>query len=471
MKEEGQFRFTNGIAIDADLESERVKAVINHEYTHQKLYSMTTYGQMVLMLEKNSMFHNKSKEFQMVLFDYLNRMQERTAVNIEIMNECIVNGTGRYKVAIEKLQNRNRKYYNYFRKLCCINGKVDSKDDAEELVQIVEGLATVALNVNPELIPLEKVNDARTLKKYFDNPTNGSLISPNKRFDILVNTIFRENDNNCDIESVLNGSIELEKMDDYDYIHRLAFQTVSKMLNDSPLKQRYVKRIDTVGGRYILNVKGGKYLTTKPAKINANKKVYLKVVRNEGDLIVQLEKQEHRELFVMHRLGGFEEIHTVCVYGKEAGKNIIYFLGLTKEDQFYNIISNTSCKFIFYKTKIMQNEAKSIRKMVRELPIYIFEDGPIIGAITFIKNFFKNGQFGFIENDKHYIFVVRKRSIILYADIVLDAKDILINELCEDNLNYIKEINEICNVKEVLRLDRTCNEYEINSKEDIKLVK
>lgn len=82
MNDEGQYRYTNGSLINSDIHSDRTVAVANHEMIHNQLYAKTTYGQMILMLEKNSLFDKKSKEFQEILFDFVNRMQERTAVNI-----------------------------------------------------------------------------------------------------------------------------------------------------------------------------------------------------------------------------------------------------------------------------------------------------------------------------------------------------------------------------------------------------
>ena len=51
MGDEGQFRFTNGIAIDEKLNKERILDVVNHEFTHSLLYFTTTYGQFMMMLE------------------------------------------------------------------------------------------------------------------------------------------------------------------------------------------------------------------------------------------------------------------------------------------------------------------------------------------------------------------------------------------------------------------------------------
>ena len=48
--DEGQFRFTNGTAIDSGLNKDRILDVINHEFTHNLLYSTTSYGQFVMML-------------------------------------------------------------------------------------------------------------------------------------------------------------------------------------------------------------------------------------------------------------------------------------------------------------------------------------------------------------------------------------------------------------------------------------
>lgn len=469
MKDEGQFRFTNGAVIDTDLEFDRINSVINHEFIHSQLYSMTTYGQMVLMLDKNSIFHNKSKEFLEVLFRYMNRMHERVAVNVEIMLECVENGFEAYKDAIEKLKCRNRTYYNYFRKLCCINGKIDSKDSAKILSNILFGIARIALNVDPKQIPLNEISDAKSLEIYFNNPDNSSIISPNKRFDILVNVFFRDNPNNSDIESVIKGSIGFEQMEDYNIIHKLAFENIKNVLSDSPIADRLIERIRTVGERKFYYEEGGEYLAVKPEKINVNKKLLVEILLSKEELVELLNKQKYKELFIQHSLGGFEDIYIVTVYGKKDGRNIIYVLCLINEDDFYNIISNISYNFVFYKTKLIQNEGKSIRKMVKKLPIYIFEDTPILNTIPFIKDFFVAGKFGFIENDNHYIFVVSKKNFILFVDIVKKAKNILIKELCaNERLRYVERADEICNVNEVIRLNRTCNEYTMEEFDTVK---
>lgn len=323
MNTEGEFRYTNGSAIDTDLSKDRINAVLMHEFAHSQTYCSTTYGQMILMLEKNELFHEKSKLFKEILFDYMNRMQERLAVNIEVMTECVNEGFSAYTAAIEKLERRNRKYYNYFRKLCCINGKVKNPQDAEQLSGVLIGIATVALNVDPELIPFDKMNDPKALKTYFDDPDNGALISPNKRFDILVNVLFRNNDNNNDLESVLCGSIEPGRMYDYEYIHAAAYQRVLCVINDSPIFDRLAKRLESIGVlRFDIN--DGECLTVKPTKLNENNNIYFCRVKDGKEFQEILSKQGVKEVFVQHALGGFEEFRIISMNGYEGDKKIIW---------------------------------------------------------------------------------------------------------------------------------------------------
>lgn len=159
--DEGQFRFTNGTAIDVFLNKNRILDVINHEFTHSLLYSTTSYGQFVMMLDKNGIVDGRSNIIKNALFTYMGRMQERVAVNIELMIRCASRGISDYIDAIDSLKMRNNVYYNHFRKLCCLNGKIREQNDAIQLIRILREIARVALNVDLNQIP---VGEFRTEK-------------------------------------------------------------------------------------------------------------------------------------------------------------------------------------------------------------------------------------------------------------------------------------------------------------------
>lgn len=468
MKTEGEHRFTNGIAISESLAKERIKPVLQHEFAHNELYTMTTFGQMILMLEKNSLMDEESRVFKEVLFAYTNRMQERTAVNIEIIRECTSNGMAAYNNAIERLKDRN--YYNYFRKLCCINGKIETEEDAKVLDNVLMGIAKIAMNVKPELIPIDKHRDPKRLKKYFDDSHNSPMISPNKRFDILVNVIFRENDNNNDMDSVIAGSIDFDKMQDYAYIHNEALNQVSKVYKDNMLGERLVERLKTIGVMSF-DFEGANYLSVKPVMINEKKEIYMKQVNTQEELISVAKLNNSSELFVAHTIGGFEEIHVISVYGHENGKKIMYNLYALNLDDFFKVLSSIEFSLVFYKTKLFGKEAKSIRKMAKRLPIYIYEDSPMLKDLPFLSSYFVNGEFGFIKRSSRTIFVICKRSVIYIADIVSEAKEVLIKYFSDRNIHQTKDIEKMCNVLEVCRIDEKCNEYEVNEITDAKFIK
>ena len=470
MKTEGEYRFTNGTAIDEQLDRNRVKSVLQHEFVHNKLYTETTFGQIILMLEKNSWLDEKSKVCMETLFEYTNRMQERTAVNIEVIKEFLDNGMEAYNEAIESLKTRNRSYYNYFRKLCCINGKIKTEEDASVLSDVLMGIARIAMNVKPELIPIDTFKDAKTLKKYLGDPQNSAMVSPNKRFDIMVNCFFRNNNNNNDIESVFAGSINLEKIYDYDYIHQEAFKKVAKVYEDRLAGERLIERIKTIGV-ISFDFKGANYLAVKPAMINEKKEIYLKEVKTIDELIRIAKANDSSELFVAHTMGGFEEIHVISVYGKENNQKIMYNLYILNQDEFFKILSKAEFNFVFYKTKLINKEGKVIRKMVKKLPIYIFEDSPMLSDLSFIDNYFINGEFGFIEMKSRTIFVICKRSVFFFTDIVSEAKEVLINYFNNKNIYQTNNINKMCNVMELYRIDEKCNEYEVNNIADAKWAK
>ena len=281
VSDEGQFRFTNGSIIDEKLNADRLIDVVNHELTHAILYSSSTYGQMILMLEKNSIVDEKSKMLYSSLFKYMNRMQERTAVNVELMIKCVNNGMQEYNRSIELLKDRNNVYYNYFRKLCCINGKIANEDDANKLTNILIAIAKIALNVNLDNIPLERFKYEKDVDRYFTKAENAICSSPNRRFDILINTLFRNNNNDNNIELVLDGGIPFEYLDDNVYIHDIAFNAVTSLYSYNMNKNRLIKRIESVGQKEIEYFKDYELLTVKPAQINENKSIYTYIVKSK----------------------------------------------------------------------------------------------------------------------------------------------------------------------------------------------
>lgn len=469
--DEGQFRFTNGTAIDVFLNKDRILDVINHEFTHGLLYSTTSYGQFVMMLEKNGIVDDRSNVIKSALFSYIGRMQERVAVNIELMIRCASRGMSDYIDAIDSLKMRNNVYYNHFRKLCCLNGKISEQEDAEQSIQILLETARVALNVDFSKIPVEEFKTEKDVIRFFSNPINNARYSPNKRFEILINVLFRENDNNNDILSVYKGSLSLDKMDDVQYIHEVAMDAIEKMYASNPIKDRLITRVESVGIKQTIFFEGAELLAAKPARINEDKEYFIKHLKTLEEFIQILEQQERKYVYILNRIRGFEEFQVICVCEEKEGKKISYSYMFFEEGNqtLFDILKSFECHFVFYKTKFLFKESNAVRKMVRQLPIYMYEDTPLLISFDVISRMFYGGKYSYIRRKNDTILVFQKKSICLFTNIFIESEEILNRELKQFNIEY-NDMDDERQISEIMYLDKMCNDYEGNVIEDAKLI-
>ena len=469
--DEGQFRFTNGAAIDSGLNKDRILDVINHEFTHSLLYSTTSYGQFVMMLDKNGIVDDRSNVIKNVLFSYMGRMQERVAVNIELMLRCVSRGVSDYIEAIDSLKMRNNVYYNHFRKLCCLNGKISEQKDAEQLIQILRETARIALNVDLSKIPVGEFRTEKDVIRFFSNPINNERYSPNKRFGILINVFFRENDNNNDFHSVYEGSLSLDKMDDIQYIHEVAMDAIEEMYASHPIKDRLVTRVESVGTKQTIFFEGAELLAAKPARINEDKEYFIKHIKTLEKFIQILGQQERKYVYILNRIRGFEDFQVICVYEEKEGKRISYSYMFFEEDSqtLFDILKSFECHFVFYKTKFLCKESNAVRKMVRQLPIYMYEDTPLLASFDVIGQMFYGGKYSYIRRKNDTILVFQKRSICLFTNIFIESEEILNRELRQFNIEY-RDMDDKRQISEIMYLDKMCNDYEGNVIEDAKLI-
>lgn len=469
--DEGRFRFTNGTAIDSGLNKDRILDVINHEFTHSLLYSTTSYGQFVMMLEKNGILDDRSNVIKNALFSYMGRMQERVAVNIELMLRCVSRGVSDYIDAIGSLKMRNNVYYNHFRKLCCLNGKISEQEDAKQLIQILRETARVALNVDLSKIPVGEFRAEKDVIKFFNNPINNVRYSPNKRFETLINLFFRENDNNNDFHSVYEGSLSLDKMDDVQYIHGVAMDAIEEMYAFHPIKDRLVTRVESVGTKQAIFFEGAELLSAKPARINENKEHFIKRIKTLEEFIQILEQQERKYVYILNRIRGFEDFQVICVYDEKEGKRISYSYMFFEEDNqtLFDILKSFECHFVFYKTKFLCKESNAVRKMVRQLPVYMYEDTPLLSSFDVIDQMFYGGKYSYIRRKNDTILVFQKRSICLFTNIFIESEEILNRELKQFSIEY-RDMYDKRQISEIMYLDKMCNDYEGNVIEDAKLI-
>lgn len=418
MGTEGEFNYTNGALIESSIIEERKDAVCRHEEEHGILYTTTTFGQLILMLEKNALFHNKSNWLYKELFGYMNRMQERIAVNIENLSIYEKEGIDAYREALENLKERNKTYYNYFRKLCCINGRVTSEEDAKKTAEILRTMGRMALNVRVDDIPFENFEDAKDLQRFLGNENNAAKYIPNVRFDILVNLLFRNSGTDQEIHKVYSGTIDEDCFENIEAIHFIAEEKVRKILRGYPLYERLVRRITTVGMmKSEFESENSHYLNIMPMNLETNDEldiVYLE--REEFKKRVKEKKYENEMITLQHSLGGFEDIHFITFFDIEEKRN--YATAIFDEDTYENMISDFTQHLVFLQTKQFRKMKSKIKGLARKLPIYICLENPISYGMDFISHNFKKGNYTYFKQDNYDVLVIWRRHFVFIVYIV-----------------------------------------------------
>lgn len=110
----GQYRFTNDTLISVHNKNEEMDNVMKHEFIHRLLSGASTYGVLLIMMEKASIMDDQKKWLFDELLNISNKMQEQVATFIEYFEIIRKDGIEIFKEKIKQLQLYNKKYFNYF---------------------------------------------------------------------------------------------------------------------------------------------------------------------------------------------------------------------------------------------------------------------------------------------------------------------------------------------------------------------
>ncbi|MGM9988037.1 MAG: hypothetical protein ACI35O_12520, partial [Bacillaceae bacterium] len=111
---EGNYAFSNDTHISVLIEKKNLKQILKHEFVHKETVSRSTYGVLLMMMEKASIVDNRKMWLFNELLDIFNQMQERTATFIEYFDIIREENMEEFNRKVEELRNTNKKYYKYF---------------------------------------------------------------------------------------------------------------------------------------------------------------------------------------------------------------------------------------------------------------------------------------------------------------------------------------------------------------------
>lgn len=449
MNTEGMFANSLGALIDTAIKKERTRAVINHETVHAELGIKTSYGQLLMMLHKNAMFEERAKAVYEELFIHIRRMQERAAVNIELLTCYISDGEEAYRNAIEELKEKNRTYYNYFRKLWCINGRVKSQSDARDAVDKIMAISHWAMAIDLDNIPFERFFSAKDIQRFFSEGDNSSKYNPNSRFDSIVNVMYRKKGQEADLIPVLRGTVSIKDINDITKMHTSAERAAIKVFSMSPIKERLISRIQTIGVQQIaMNREDSDLLAIYPTNLNKTPVTVKLVDLDFASFQNKLSEQTRKEIMVPHQIGGFEDLFLICMWD-DTSKDTICGFATNNEYDFLLALQKLNCRTLFFRTKLVNRLHKSLKRVIGQLPIFIYYDSAIIGALEFIKNFYRGGKYYFQEKQGQLLLVIYKKSFYAIFSIINEAKECMEEILRDDHIvpsdqqEYLEQVEYI----------------------------
>lgn len=322
--------------------------------------------------------------------------------------------------------------------MCCINGKVQDVDDAQIAIQLFRAIGHIALNVQIDEIPLEKMTSEKEIKDFFSNQENAIKYSPNKRFDIIVNKLFRNNENDDFLDEVMAATIDLEKEDNISCVHNICVKKVKKILSDSIMYERLIKRIETVGTIQLdLPCKNPEYLMNLPLDLDNQKSINIKILDICAfNALINTTEYKNIPIFLPHELGGFEDFHFIEAFNKDS--DTTYITCIFNEELFIRMISNIKQYLVFVQTKLFRKLKSTIRGIAQQLPIYIIIENNIYSSIEFISKNFKRGNYFFIDKKGYVLVVIWRKSYIFLGYIIELAKPDLKTVLKKYEIEYIE---------------------------------
>lgn len=463
---EGEYDGINGAHINCDISVDRRQNVLVHELVHDSLYTKSTYGQFFLMMDKNAIFSKKSLLLSECMSENMRRMQEMTAINVEILHNYTEYGEEGYLSAVEALKERNNKYYGFFRKLCCINGKVDNADKAKAISNIIINIALIALNIDLAQIPFEIIDSKEKYCQFISADHNGIKFSPNRRFEVIMNVLFRNNDNDNDIDAVYNASIDISKADDYSLIHNIAFENAKKVLLTEPNSEDLIKRIKTVGVlQYSIEES---VLAVRPEPIDQKNEIYVHFYSDCEAFLNMIKDDSFPVIMVGHKISGYEYINLILSPRKELEKKKLYLCNIGDVESLLRVLPKVEKTVVFNKLNHFENDGNAIRKMVRKLPIYIYVDVQLLGMLNKIETVFRGGKFSFLKSKDQVVLVVYKKSQILISDVLEEAIAVL-KRRWNNLIEYCDSIEMITNIdiNEIISVNELCHDFEILNEDDI----
>lgn len=445
----GEYSFRNYGSVDVISNSvDDIYYTEAHEYTHKEFFSMTSSGNMVMMLELTERYCNEYKRLKNDLIEKMRIVHESIAMFKELCLFLENEGIDKYEERIRTMKKNSDVYYDYFSNLEFLLEYMET----DKAYAVAELLAVRSLNIDIFNIPL----DIKERNKFYRIPDNQIHFVPNVRFKKLcksVKSYLEGNEESEDLQSISN-SLSNTIMVNNEFLNKLKLYILNLFQGNSQFHN--IK--DRIEGVKIEN-DVDEALMLYPTLLNGHiKKDMAEFISNWRDFPLN-DKAIKLPMLLFNSKFDDNFVYSIIsnVYLDKNEKNIERFLTMipiNEISEFVNffkpmfvMIGNINRSYLFDDHYFRKSNNRR----------YIFIDNAIVDSIDFINLKFENAHYRIFNYESKYsIMIIRNRNLKVIQPLSIHAYS-SVKKLVNDKKLKLKEV-EI--------QDDDLDEFVIKSKED-----
>jgi uncharacterized protein YutE (UPF0331/DUF86 family) len=428
----GQYRLSNDTHISVYNKNDEVKQVMQHEYAHRILSGASTFGLLLIMMEKASIADNRKKWLMDELLDISNKMQEQTASFIEYFWILKEEGYEAFDEKVNELRTNNKRYFNYFNSIFQhVKKEYILQESAESFIDIVMQIGITALNVKIDDMPLDKWEDKKDMQRFFSVEDNNLKFNPNKRFEFLIKLFLRENNKNEDKAGILLEGTYFEE-DNLEVCKLVIGRIYSNSASHSIIIERISKFKNSPLDSQLMGVDQNTLtrLNSFPSFAECNEEWKHKY----GDIssvLTELKLNKNSFLHFNHALGGLEKMTLLSYMPLDKNEDIVSTYRLT---DIFSIIRSVNNPIVFSQGKLYKSLKSKILENLKNRTIYIFMENAFVSSFNLIAEEFSSSIYMTIPEEEYDIVLILKSNHILIQILIKGLQDDVREQLGKINI-------------------------------------
>lgn len=412
---EGHYAFSNDTHINAAVEPKNNKQLVRHEFVHKKTVGASTYGVLLMMMEKASLIDDSKIWLFNELLDIYNKMQEQTATFIEYFGIIGEEGIEEFHRKVEELKNTNKAYYKHFSFIFDYIKKEDFSDEelVKDIIKSVTTISVLSSNINLDKLPLGEWSERRDIQRFFSNNENVLKFNPNKRFETLIKGHFGGSSKYAKQVEIIAENTYFEQ----DHIN-IGVNAINEIYCDSKglniIRERVskfqIQLYDFEDVDFLAE------LTAFPLLYNID----WKMTDEMKDLDVTLKKikeDSNNILYFHHLLAGLEKNPFLSCFSVgdselKVTTSRYYLEGIT------SIIKKVNNPIVFAQSKLYTRYKDILHQKLSDRHMYIFMENSLYSSYQFISSEFSSSKYMQISQEGYDIIVFRKQNFTLLQLVV-----------------------------------------------------